>query len=473
MVVTWRGNQIRLCAAGYRPVARALSPHRTGRDRLTGLPDRAAFVELLDRALGESERSGAQAAVLLVDLDGFERVNTSMGHAIGDELLVAVAGCLRGCLRRVDTIARVGDDEFAILLPEVDRLHEATELATDLLDSLRAPFGIRGRHLVVGGSIGIATSGSGDRMVLRDADAALRQAKRNGRGTYRIFDRRLHDAAVERAEIQADLQRALERGEFFLNYQPLVELSSGRLVGVEALVRWMHPERGVVSPAQFIPLAEETGLVVPLGRWILHQACRHAAEWHRRHGELLLSVNLSGTQLEQPEIVDEVLNTIDDEGLDPQRLVLEITETVLLHDTRETLEKLAALKARGIRLAVDDFGTGYSSLQYLSGFPVDILKIAKPFVDGLRGAADSTPLVRAIVGLGESFGVALVAEGIEFAEQREELIELGCQLGQGYLFAPPTDTAGIDALLARRSPDVTVACGPWNSEGTEPCHRSS
>jgi diguanylate cyclase (GGDEF)-like protein len=453
--VAWQSDQ---AVRGGQRARRALSPsstptpvgtpHHTRRDRLTGLPDRAAFAELLDHALAQSERSGAQAAVLLVDLDGFERVNSRMGHAIGDELLVAVAERLRGCLRPVDTIARVGDDEFAILLPEVDRFQEATDLATDLLDSLRAPVGIRGRHLTVNGSIGIATSGSGDRMMLRDADAALRQAKGAGGGSYRVFDRRLHDAAVERVELQCDLQHALERGEFFLNYQPLVELSSGRLVGVEALVRWAHPERGVVSPAQFIPLAEETGLVVPLGRWILHHACRQAADWHRRHSELLLSVNLSGTQLEQPEIVDEVLNAIDDEGLDAHRLVLEITETVLLHDTPETLEKLAALKARGIRLAVDDFGTGYSSLQYLSGFPVDILKIAKPFVDGLRGAAEGTPLVRAIVGLGESLGVALVGEGIELAEQREQLIELGCQLGQGYLFAPPIDSAGIDALLA-------------------------
>jgi diguanylate cyclase (GGDEF)-like protein len=438
-------------------------PHHTRRDRLTGLPDRAAFTGLLDRALGEIERTGAQAALLLVDLDGFERVNSSMGHAVGDEVLVAVAECLRGCLRPVDTIARVGDDEFAILLPEVERLNEATDLAADLLDRLRAPFVIQGRDLLVSGSIGIAAGGSGDRMVLRDADAALRQAKRTGGRGYRVFDRRLHDAAVERAELQGDLQHALERGEFFLNYQPLVELSSGRLVGVEALVRWMHPQHGVVSPAQFIPLAEETGLVVPLGRWILHEACRQAAEWHGRHSDLLLSVNLSGTQLEQPEIVDDVLNATGDERLNPRRLVLEITETVLLNDTRKTLEKLGALKARGIRLAVDDFGTGYSSLQYLGNFPFDILKIAKPFVDGLRGTADSTALVRAIVDLGESFGVALVAEGIEFAEQREQLIELGCRLGQGYLFAPPTDAAGIGALLARSSPDVTVTGGPRNS----------
>jgi EAL domain-containing protein (putative c-di-GMP-specific phosphodiesterase class I) len=288
-------------------------------------------------------------------------------------------------------------------------------------------------------------------MLLRHADAALRQAKVTGGGSYQVFDRRLHDAAIERIELEHDLQRALERGEFFLHYQPLVELSSGRLFGVEALVRWLHPERGVVSPEQFIPLAEETGLVVPLGRWILRQACRQAAHWHRRQGELVLSVNLSGTQLGQPDIVDEVVHAIDDARLDPRRLILEITETVLLHDTRETMEKLGALRARGIRLAVDDFGTGYSSLQYLSGFPVDILKIAKPFVDGLRGSADGTPLARAIVGLGESFSVAIVGEGIEFAQQREHLIELGCELGQGYLFAPPTDTAGIDALLAEQA----------------------
>jgi diguanylate cyclase (GGDEF)-like protein len=427
------------------------APPQARHDWLTGLPDRAAFAELLERALRGSERSPAQAAVLLVDLDGFERVNTGMGHPVGDELLVAVAGRLRGCLRPVNTLARVGDDEFAVLLPGVDRSYEAAELAADLLDKLRAPFEIRGRRLLISASIGIATGGSGDRMVLRHADAALRQAKSTGGDGYQVFDRRRHDAALEQIELEADLQHALERGEFFLHYQPLVELSSGRLVGVEALVRWMHPERGVVSPEDFIPLAEETGLVVPLGGWILRQACRQAAEWHRLDGELLVSVNLSGTQLNQPEIVDEVLNAIDGEALDPRRLILEITETVLLHDTRETLDKLAALRARGIRLAVDDFGTGYSSLQYLSGFPVDILKIAKPFVDGLRGAADGTPVARAIVGLGESLSVAVVGEGIELAQQRDHLIELGCQLGQGYLFAPPTDTAGIDALLAEKA----------------------
>jgi diguanylate cyclase (GGDEF)-like protein len=445
-----RGGQPARRAPSLAPTTRPLgTPLQTRRDGLTGLPDRAAFSDLLDRALAGSECSGAQAAVLLVDLDGFERVNASMGYAAGDELLVDVADRLRGCLGPLDTIARVGDDEFAILLSEIDRLDEATDLATDLLDSLRTPLGAR--HLVVRGSIGIATSASGDRMLLRDADAALRQAKGTGGGSYRVFDRRLHDAAAERVELEDDLQRALERGQFVLNYQPVVELSSGRLVGVEALVRWIHPERGVVSPDRFIPLAEETGTVVPLGRWILHQACRQASRWHRRPGEPLLSVNVSGTQLEQPDIVDDVLNAIADEGLDPRRLVLEITETVLVHDTPETLEKLAAFRALGIRLAVDDFGTGYSSLQYLSGFPVDILKIAKPFVDGLRGAAEGTRLVRAIVGLGESLGVTLVGEGIESAEQREHLIELGCQFGQGYLFAPPTDAAGIDALLAGSS----------------------
>jgi diguanylate cyclase (GGDEF)-like protein len=456
------GQSARRARSHLSPAGSFRASHRVRHDRLTGLPDRAAFAELL-------ERSGEQAAVLLVDLDGFDRVNTTMGHAIGDELLVAVAGRLRGCLQPMDTIARVGDDEFAILL---GRPYEAAEVATHLLENLRAPFGIRGRRLLVDSSIGIATSDSSDSMALRDADAALRQAKGAGGGRYQVFDQRLHDAAIERIELEGDLQHALERREFFLHYQPLVELSSGALVGVEALVRWMHPERGVVSPEEFIPLAEETGLVVPLGRWILRQACRQAAEWHRRHEELLLSVNLSGTQLDQPQIVDEVLEAIDDEGLDPRRLILEITETVLLHDTRETLEKLAALRAHGIRLAVDDFGTGYSSLQYLSGFPVDILKIAKPFVDGLRGAADGTPLARAIVGLGESFSVAVVGEGIEFAQQREHLIELGCRLGQGYLFAAPTDTAGIDALLARSSADGTVPGGPWDRPGTEPRHRT-
>ena len=422
----------------------AVNPPRT--DRLTGLPDRVAFAERLDH-LGTQP-----AAVLLVDLDGFDRVNASMGHASGDRLLVAVAGRLRGCLGPADALARFGDDEFAILL---DRSHGATELARVVLDKLHAPFEIRGRRVLISCSVGIATTGSADPVVLRHADAALRQAKRSGGGKCQLFDRRQHDAAIERIELEADLPRALGRGEFFLQYQPLVELASGRVIGVEALVRWMHPERGVVSPEDFIPLAEESGLVVPLGRWILSEACERAADWHRRHGDLLVSVNLSGAQLNQPDVVADVLSAIDDAELDPARLVLEITETVLLEDTRETLEKLAALKAHGILLAVDDFGTGYSSLQYLGGFPVDILKLAKPFVDELRDGTGDTRLARAIVGLGESIKVAVVGEGIEFAQQREHLIELGCELGQGFLFGPPTDTAGIDALL-----DQEALAGP-------------
>jgi EAL domain-containing protein (putative c-di-GMP-specific phosphodiesterase class I) len=231
-----------------------------------------------------------------------------------------------------------------------------------------------------------------------------------------------------------------------------VELSCASLVGVEALARWMHPERGLILPGQFIPVAEETGLVVPLGSWALRRACRQAAAWHRKHGELLMSVNLSGVQLKQPDMVDEVLDAVRDAGVDPRLLVLEITETVLLHDVREISEKLAELKTHGIRVAVDDFGTGYSSLQYLGGFPVDILKVAKPVVDGLRGAGRGAVLARVIVGLGESFGVTVVGEGIEVAQQRDQLIELGCHLGQGYLFAPPTDVAGIEALLAEPTP---------------------
>jgi diguanylate cyclase (GGDEF)-like protein len=415
--------------------------HEPHHDRLTGLPDRVGFAELL----GGPARRHTQAAVLLVDLDGFQRVNASMGHAVGDRLLVAVAGRLRRLLRPTDALARVGDDEFAIV---VDRAERAAELAPELLEKLRAPFAITGQRVSVSGSIGIATTGSADPVVLRHADVALREAKRGGGDGYKLFDRRLHEDAIDRIELEHDLRRAVERGEFFLEYQPLVELLTGRLVGVEALVRWLHPKRGVVSPEEFIPLAEQTGVVVPLGRWILREACRQAADWHRHQGELLLSVNLSGAQLNQPDVVPEVLSAVDHAGLDPRRLVVEITETVLLEDTREMVERLTALSEHGIRVAVDDFGTGYSSLQYLSGLPVDILKIAKPFVDSLGDDAGGTPLARAIVGLGESISVVVVGEGIELAQQREHLIELGCQLGQGYLFGAPTDTAGIDALLA-------------------------
>jgi EAL domain-containing protein (putative c-di-GMP-specific phosphodiesterase class I) len=331
-----------------------------------------------------------------------------------------------------------------------------------------------GRAVSVTASIGIATGTSRADDVLRNADVAMYRAKAGGKGRYEVFEPQMHVDLLERLEIEQDLSRALERDEFILHYQPVVELDSGEIVAVEALVRWQHPERGLVPPMSFIPLAEETGLIVPLGRWVLNEACRQAVRWREGHGPVTITVNLSGVQLEQPGLVDEVAAALRDSGLEPERLVLEITETVLMHDDEATIDTLRRLKALGVRLAVDDFGTGYSSLQYLRGFPLDILKVAKSFVDGLDGTGDDgTALARAIIDLGGSFDLDVVGEGIELAEQRDALVELGCRLGQGFLFARPGDAATIAAQLGsvrRPSPPAGDELDGWNPSTSAPTH---
>jgi diguanylate cyclase (GGDEF)-like protein len=439
--------------------ARALE-HQATHDALTALPNRALFQGRLGQALAGAARGGDAAAVLFLDLDRFKVVNDSLGHAAGDDLLVAVAGRLAGCVRGGDTVARLGGDEFAVLLAGLGVGREATRTAGRIIRALDAPFRLGGRDVVTATSIGIAVGGTGHAAadLLRDADVALYRAKARGRGRYAVFDTAMNARALERLELEADLRRALRRGEFEVYYQPKVDLGTGCLAGLEALVRWRHPVRGVVGPGVFIPLAEETGLIQPLGQWVLEEACRQARRWGEAMGAVgggaavVVSVNLSARQFAQPTLVEDVARALAAGGADPHQVQLEITEGVAMGNAEATVEILRRLKELGVGLAIDDFGTGYSSLAYLKRFPVDALKIDRAFVTGLRRETADSSIVGAVVGLGRALRLAVVAEGVETAEEATQLCELGCALGQGYHFARPLPRAQVDALLLSEGP---------------------
>jgi len=418
-------------------------------DSLTGLPNRALLLDRLEVALGRAERENQPVSVLFLDLDGFKVVNDSLGHVAGDRLLIEVARRLSGCLRRGDTAARIGGDEFAILLGDIGDPDRGPRVAERVIAALGEPFTVLEREVFVSASIGIAYGQSDAESLLRNADVAMYRAKRSGEaGAYAIFEPSMHAAVVERLEVEADLRRAIERNELVLHYQPIIELASGRVVGLEALLRWAHPQRGLVMPFEFIPLAEETRLIVELGRWALREACRQAAHWRDdpQTGGPWVSVNLSGLQLLDDSLDAEVAAALADSGLDPAGLVLEITETVLVQDVAAAVERLENLRALGVSIAIDDFGTGYSSLRYIRRFPADMLKIAKPFVDGLHDETD-TALVRTIIALADGLGLRTVAEGIEDSGQLARLCDLGCTVGQGYHFARPLAPEVATGLL--------------------------
>jgi diguanylate cyclase (GGDEF)-like protein/PAS domain S-box-containing protein len=438
--------------------------HQAFHDRLTGLANRALFRDRLEHALARRNRNQHPVAVLLLDLDDFKVVNDSLGHAAGDRLLVLVAERLRGRLRAADTTARMGGDEFAVLLDDPAAADEATHVAERLIDALAAPYQLDGRELFVRASIGVALAartGQPADELLRDADMAMYAAKARSRGGYQIFQPALHEAAVGRLALEADLQRGIEDGQFALCYQPILELASGRLVGLEALLRWRHPERGWVAPLDFIPAAEASGQIVPIGRFVLRQACRQAVMWQARFPArpLRMSVNVSARQLQEPEVADDIKRVVDECGLDPRLLVLEITESVLVQDVEAMAAKLRALTAYGLRVAVDDFGTGYSSLSYLHRFPVHLLKIDKSFTDRVDGGFEDAALARAIVRLGQALHLETVAEGVETASQLAALRELGCTFGQGYYFAKPLETGEVEDLL--EGGGVYAGTGGW------------
>jgi diguanylate cyclase (GGDEF)-like protein len=429
--------------------------HAAFHDSLTGLPNRAMFTELLKAEIeSSSRREDHKFAVLFLDLDRFKNINDSLGHTHGDLLLVAFAERLERALRPVDTLARFGGDEFAILLSGMNDATDAVRVAQRIQDELSQPFVLDKNSAFATASIGIALSSSGyDRAddILRDADIAMYRAKENGKACYEVFDQGMHARAVSRLQLESDLRQAIEKKEFCVYYQPIVSLQTGRLSGFEALVRWNHPRRGLVSPADFIPVAEETGLIVPIGEWVLNEACARVRQWQIDspiHRSLGLSVNLSARQVAQPDLLDRIKEALGASKLNPHCLKLEITESVVMENAEAAALMFKQLRALGVQLSIDDFGTGYSSLSYLHRFPLNYLKIDRSFVSRLTTDNDNA-IVRTISTLARNLGMEVIAEGIETEEQHQQLKMLGCEYGQGYLFSRPVDNRGVERLLAQ------------------------
>jgi diguanylate cyclase (GGDEF)-like protein/PAS domain S-box-containing protein len=423
-------------------------------DPLTGLPNRVLFVEFLTLALARARRRQSTSAVLFLDLDRFKIVNDSLGHDAGDELMQQLSTRLCAALRPGDTVARFGGDEFTVLCEDLsvaDAKGQAIDVARRLLEVIEAPVELRGEDQHLSASIGIAIAGPVDspETLLRDADAAMYRAKSAGKGRWELFDEEMRSSARLRLETENALHRALERNELRNFYQPIVDISSGTCAGAEALVRWQHPERGLVAPDSFIDLAEESGLIVPLGRWVLEEACRQLMEW-REAGQVsesfTIAVNLSARQLAQPDLVQQVADALERTGAPAERIFLEITESVLMAET--SVDAMVALRELGVRLSIDDFGTGYSSLGYLRRFPVDTVKVDRSFVDGLGTESEDSAIVAAVVSLGHALGLSVVAEGVETERQLAELRALRCDRAQGFWFAPPQSADVFASVIA-------------------------
>ena len=430
--------------------------HQAFHDPVTHLANRALFNERVRHAVARTLREGMAMAVLFVDLDDFKTVNDSLGHAVGDRVLLEVAQRISGSVRAADTAARFGGDEFAILLEDVHDMQAAVETAERILDSLGRPLELDDNHLIIRASLGISVVEAGNATdadeLIRNADAAMYIAKAEGKGGYRLFEPAMHDRVVARLALRADLQRALERHEFELHYQPLVRLQDEAVTGVEALLRWRHPVRGLIPPFEFIPFAEESGLIVDIGRWVLREGCRQAKVVRQQiTGSTLptVGINLSVKQLFHSDIVADVAGALAAAELEPEALTLEITESVMMTDTELAISRLNQLRALGVRLAMDDFGTGYSSLSSLSMLPLDILKMDRSLL--AAGASPVTSgLASAVLSLGDTFELEVVAEGIEFPEQSATLKELGCDTGQGFYFAKPMEPGRLMEFLAER-----------------------
>ncbi|MDP8970076.1 MAG: EAL domain-containing protein [Actinomycetota bacterium] len=448
-----------LAASVANLLAWRLNEHQALHDALTGLPNRTLLVDRIRHAASSGD-AGA-ATLIFLDLDDFKTVNDSFGHPVGDELLVAVSERLRSCVRAGDTTARLGGDEFVVLLQGLARPGDSMSTAERLIDALRTPFVVHGRQISVSASLGVALSSDQTEQpeeLLHHADMAMYAAKRRRKGGYEMFEPAMHEAVLERIELESALRGALARGEFVLHYQPIVALDSGRMRGMEALVRWQHPQRGLVLPGQFITLAEETGLIVDLGAWVLAEACRQAAAAAAAPGgrAITVSVNLSPRQLQHPGLVALVADTLSLSGLPAERLMLEVTEGCLLDESGGNLTRLHELRRLGVRLAVDDFGTGYSSLSYLRRLPIDVVKLDRAFVEALHLSPRDEAMVDAIVRLCGALGLDLVAEGVESAAQARALHRLGVAHGQGYHLARPTDVRQALSLLGPQRPMAPV-----------------
>jgi diguanylate cyclase len=436
-VVAWRTNEVQLL-----------------RDPLTGLPSRLLFNSRVTQALERLQRRrGSHVAVLFLDLDRFKVINDSLGHAAGDKLIVAVAERLRHALRRHETVSRFGGDEFAILCEDIRDEQDAIAVGERVLKAFSTPFNLTHGEAVTSASLGVALSADPDQDVgnlIRDADAAMYRAKEAGGGRLMLFDEVTRQRALTRLHTESALRRAIEHEEFRVFFQTEVSVATGAVVGIEALVRWEHPERGLVGPDAFIGLAEETGLIVPIGTWVLHEACRLARVWQvdRAADEpLVVRVNVSARQLAADDLIEVVSDALEHSGVEPEQLCLEVTESVLVEDPDASARKLAALKALGVKIAVDDFGTGYSSLEYLRRFPVDCVKIDRSFVRGIPHSSEDVAIVNAVIDLGHALGLSVTAEGVETDEQLERLLLNGCDTAQGFLFSRPEQPDVVERLL--------------------------
>jgi diguanylate cyclase (GGDEF)-like protein len=420
-------------------------------DPLTGLPNRTLILDRVEQMLARSRRSQAPVAALFVDLDNFKSINDTLGHGTGDELLQAVAARLDGVIREADALGRLGGDEFVVISEELSLAAGPELIAERLLDALKHPFRLgedKENRLTVTASIGIAV---GDRTsadeLLRDADIAMYRAKWDGKNRYVVFETGMQDTVQHRMELEMDLREALENGEFFLAYQPTLDLSDMSPNGVEALIRWKHPVRGIVQPNDFIPLLEETGLITEIGKWVLEQACAQGAKWRAAGYPIGMAVNVSGRQLDTDQLIADIEGALSRSGLEPQALTIEITETTLMRNIEETARRLTAVKQLGVRIAIDDFGTGYSSLAHLQRFPVDALKIDRSFISGLKNNKEGETLIHTLVQLGKALSIETFAEGIEQQQELSLLRDQDCDSGQGFLFARPLDVAATETFL--------------------------
>ncbi len=430
--------------------------HQMLHDPVTGLPNRTFFIRRLEERMAGSTGRSLRYAVLFLDLDNFKLINDTLGHGRGDELLVAVGIRVRDSLSAEAIVARLGGDEFAVLIPGIVESTEAIEAAEQLLSLLQEPFLLGENEVFVTASVGVVVSLPGHLTtddLLRDADVAMYRAKQKGKNQYELFSPSMKERLVARLQMETDLRRAIERDELMVFYQPVVLVDSGRIAGLEALVRWNHPQRGVISPGDFIPLAEETGLILPIGRWVLREACHQVRRWqvnYEGYRDLVLSVNLSARQLSEPRLVEEVASALRDSELNPAHLTLEITESVLMQDVVTTTQALRQLKGLGVRLAIDDFGTGYSSLSYLKRFAVDTLKVDRSFVERLGQDCQDSAIVGTVISLAKTLNLSVTGEGIETAEQLAELRALGCDQGQGFYFTRPLPVDQAQDILARQ-----------------------
>lgn len=434
--------------------------HQAFHDPLTNLANRTLFRSRVEESLINSPNQNSQIAVMFLDLDNFKNINDTLGHETGDKLLVEFTERLRLCVRAKDTTARLGGDEFAVLLDGENVESNAATVATRILESVQTSFEINNLTVKIGISIGIAFNDTVETdadKLLRNADVAMYIAKGKGKNRFVVFEDEMHRTLMDQIELENDLRQAIDEGQMTLNYQPIVSLVDGEISGTEALIRWHHPTRGYIPPLSFIPLAEQTGLIAPLGRWIMHQACVESRKLGERFGgKLSVTINISGKQIQHSDFIRDLSSVLDSTGIDPESVILELTESTMMENTEAMLKMLNQIKSLGIRLAIDDFGTGYSSLSYLQQFPVDILKIDRSFVDGIENSAQKKAVARTIISLSETLGLCTVAEGVENLEQSEMLRDLGCEFAQGYYFARPMPFEQIEELLASRSTNQTI-----------------